>query len=183
MAGQRVAPPYPKDLHIKYPKVGEKNPTVTLHLLEVNNPSPPRKVDFQTYAPDDLIITEVAWVAEKHERVIFRTQNRVQDREKLVLIDVESGDTKVVRERDGTDGWLDSNHAITCELSVCGCLVSAEKSLTPLVRCPRASYSLLCGSLGSFRLATYLSLPSVGWRTNCVDFRKLGSRRSLPNRH
>ena len=163
MAGQRVAPPYPKDLRIKYPKVGEKNPTVTLHLLEVNNPSAPRKVDFRTYAPDDLIITEVAWVAEKHERLIFRTQNRVQDTEKLVLIDVENGDTKVVRERVGTDGWLDSNHAITCELSVRRCLVPAEKSLTSLARCPRAFYSFICGSLGSFWLATYLPLSSVWW--------------------
>jgi len=131
MAGQRTAPPYPKDLRIKYPKVGEKNPTVTLHLLEVSSPSAPRKVDFQTYAPDDLIITEVAWVAEKHESLIFRTQNRVQDTEKLVLIDVESGDTKVVRERDGTDGWLDTNHAITCELFVRGRPEPAEKPLTP----------------------------------------------------
>ncbi|RPA96803.1 hypothetical protein L873DRAFT_1693372 [Choiromyces venosus 120613-1] len=113
MAEQKVAPPYPKDLDIRYPKVGEKNPTVTFHLLEINNPSAPRKIEFDTFAPDNLVITEVAWVAEKHEHVIFRTQNRVQDMEKLVLVDVESGGTRVVRERDATDGWLDNNLAIT----------------------------------------------------------------------
>ncbi|KAG0133843.1 putative dipeptidyl peptidase IV (Dpp4) [Tuber indicum] len=113
MAGQEVAPPYPEERRIRYPKVGEKNPTLTFHLLEVNNPSVPWKIDFQTYTPDNLAITEVAWAAEKHERVIFRTQNRTQDAEKLVLVDVESGDARVVRERNATDGWLDNNLAIT----------------------------------------------------------------------
>ncbi|PWW77999.1 hypothetical protein C7212DRAFT_276810 [Tuber magnatum] len=113
MDGQRVAPPYTKEHRIKYPKAGEKNPTVTFHLLEVNIPSAPRKIDFQAYAPDNLIITEVAWVADKHERLILRTRNRVQDTEKLVLVDVESRSARVVRERDGTDGWLENNLAIT----------------------------------------------------------------------
>ncbi|KAG0639686.1 dipeptidyl peptidase IV N-terminal region-domain-containing protein [Tuber brumale] len=112
MAGQRIAPPYPKDLHIRYPKVGEKNPTVTFHLLEVSNPSVSRKIDFQTYDPDNLVITEVAWVAEKHESVIFRTQGRTQDTEKLVLVDVGSGNARVVRERNAADGWLDNFGAI-----------------------------------------------------------------------
>ncbi|CUS10766.1 unnamed protein product [Tuber aestivum] len=115
MAGQRVAPPYPKELHIRYPKVGERNPTVTFHLLEVNNPSAPRKIDFQAYTPDNLILSEVVWVAEKHEHVIFRTRNRVQDTEKLILVDVESGNARVVREREGTDGWLENHLAIACE--------------------------------------------------------------------
>ncbi|CAZ79555.1 unnamed protein product [Tuber melanosporum] len=113
MAGQGIAPPYPKDLNIRYPKVGERNPTVAFHLLEVNNPSALRKIDFQTYIADDWIISEVAWVAEKHERVIFRARNRTQDTGKLVLVDVESGNARAVRERNGTDGWLDCLRAIT----------------------------------------------------------------------
>ncbi|CAZ79556.1 unnamed protein product [Tuber melanosporum] len=100
MAGKKVATPYPEERRIKFPKVGEKNPTLTFHLLE-------------TYTPDNLVITDVAWVAEKHERVIVRTQDRTQDTEKLVLVDVESGNSRVVRERNATDGWLDNNLAIT----------------------------------------------------------------------
>ncbi|KAG0133845.1 hypothetical protein HOY82DRAFT_639113, partial [Tuber indicum] len=93
MAGQEVAPPHPEE--------------------HVNNPSVTRKVDIQTYTLDNMIITEVAWVAEKHERVIIRTQSRTQDTEKLVLVDVESGNARVVRERNSTDGWLDRFRAIT----------------------------------------------------------------------
>ncbi|KAG0639685.1 dipeptidyl peptidase IV N-terminal region-domain-containing protein [Tuber brumale] len=113
MAGQVIAPPYPEDQHFKYTKPGEKLPVVTFHLLEINNPSSPRKIDFQTYTPDNLLIPEVAWLAGKHEHVIFRTQDRTQDTEKLVLVDVESGNARVVRERNTTDGWLENFRAIT----------------------------------------------------------------------
>ncbi|CUS10771.1 unnamed protein product, partial [Tuber aestivum] len=63
--------------------------------------------------PDNLLIAGVAWVTEKHERVILRTRNRVQDTEKVVLIDVQSGNTQVVRERDDKDGWLENYFAIS----------------------------------------------------------------------
>lgn len=112
-AGQSVAPPYPSNLDIRYPKVGETNPTVTFHLLKAGEETP-AKVEFESFAPEDLLITEVAWVTDDHSHVIFRTMNRVQDLEKLVLVDVEGGGkTKIVRERDGTDGWIDNNLAIT----------------------------------------------------------------------
>lgn len=105
MASQTTAPPYPRELDIRYPKVNETNPTATFHLLNLSDLSAgPKSIPFSTFAPEDLIITEVAWVAEAHESVIFRTMNRVQNLEKLVLVDVASGKTSVVRERDGTDG-------------------------------------------------------------------------------
>ncbi|PWW77995.1 hypothetical protein C7212DRAFT_276802 [Tuber magnatum] len=118
MDGQRVAPTYPKEIRTKYTKPGEKIPAVTFHLIEVNNKSAPRKKDIQTLTQDNLIISEVAWVTENHEHVILRMQNRVRDTEKFVLVDVKSGNAQVVRERDGTDGWLENNFAITCEFSV-----------------------------------------------------------------
>ncbi|KAG0133844.1 putative dipeptidyl peptidase IV (Dpp4) [Tuber indicum] len=113
MAGQEVAPPHPEEQTFKYTKPGDKLPIVTFHLLEVNNPSVPRKIDLQTYTPDNLVIPEVSWVAEKHERVIIRTQDRTQDTEKFVLVDVESGNSRVVRERNAPDGWLENKYAIT----------------------------------------------------------------------
>ena len=112
-AGQDVAPAYPLNLDIRYPKAGETNPTTTFHLLNVGE-GKAVKVEFESFEPEDLLITEVAWVTDDHSHVIFRTMNRVQDLEKLILVDVEAGaKTKVVRERDGTDGWIDNNLAIT----------------------------------------------------------------------
>jgi dipeptidyl-peptidase-4 len=115
MASQKIAPPYPRELEIRYPKVSEKNPTVTFNLLNVgaiHSSVDVKEIAFDAFAADDLIIGEVAWVADEHESVIFRTFNRVQDQEKHVLVDVASGSAKIVRERDGTDGWLDNTLAI-----------------------------------------------------------------------
>ncbi|KAF8246603.1 extracellular dipeptidyl-peptidase Dpp4 [Wilcoxina mikolae CBS 423.85] len=115
MDGKTTAPPYPRELEIRYPKVSETNPTVTFNLLNVGSIGSRvdvKEIKFNSFPPEDLIIGEVAWVAKKHEKVIFRTLNRVQDKDKHVLVDVATGNTKVVRERDGTDGWLDNNLAI-----------------------------------------------------------------------
>lgn len=110
MASQTTAPTYPRELDIRYPKVNETNPTATFYLLNLSDLSAgPKAIPFTSFAPEDLLITEVAWVAEAHESVIFRTMNRVQNLEKLVLVDVASGNSSVVRERDGTDGWLDKD--------------------------------------------------------------------------
>ncbi|KAF8451224.1 dipeptidyl peptidase IV N-terminal region-domain-containing protein [Terfezia claveryi] len=112
-AGQDVAPAYSLNLDIRYPKVGEANPTTTFHLLKVGEERAV-KVEFDSFESHDRLITEVAWVTDGHSHVIFRTMNRVQDLEKLVLVDVNAGaKTKVIRERDGTDGWIDNNLAIS----------------------------------------------------------------------
>lgn len=82
-----------------------------MHLLNIKT-NKVSDIAIDTYEPDNLVIGEVAWLAEEHENVIVRTFNRVQDEEKLVLIDAEAASSEVVRERDGTDGWLDDNLAI-----------------------------------------------------------------------
>jgi dipeptidyl-peptidase-4 len=123
MNDQTVAPPYPRELELRYPKVGATNPTVTFHLLQMSSvldsTSPDvQEIKFDTFEPNNLVLGEVAWVTDTHGGVLFRTMNRVQDQEKLVLVDVETRTTSVVRERDGTDGWIDNNLAIKCEWPV-----------------------------------------------------------------
>jgi dipeptidyl-peptidase-4 len=113
MAGGTKAPPYPKELDIRYPKVGETNPTVTFQLLDINNlEAGAKQVAGDSFPPEELIIGEVAWVTDDHSDVIFRAFNRVQDQEKLVLVDTSNASTKVVRERSETQGWIDDNIAI-----------------------------------------------------------------------
>ncbi|QSS56507.1 extracellular dipeptidyl-peptidase Dpp4 [Histoplasma capsulatum var. duboisii H88] len=107
MGNQEVPPSYPKELDIRYPKVSQTNPRVEFHILDVNSLKS-KKVSSEAFPADDLIIGEVAWVTEKHEAVVFRAFNRVQDQEKVILVYASSGKTSVVRERDGTDGWLDN---------------------------------------------------------------------------
>ncbi|OAQ92370.1 dipeptidyl-peptidase IV [Purpureocillium lilacinum] len=111
MAGKKVAPPYPKELELRYPKVGSKNPTVEFNILDVQAKKF-SAVPIDAFPKEEAIIGEVAWVTEGHSSVIYRVFNRVQDLDKHVIVDPKTKTSKVVRERDGTDGWLENTLAI-----------------------------------------------------------------------
>ncbi|KAI1188000.1 dipeptidyl peptidase IV N-terminal region-domain-containing protein [Nemania serpens] len=112
MNNQEIAPVYPKNLDLRYPKVGSKNPTVSLTLLTVGS-NDKIAIALDAFAEDDLILGELAWLTEGHDSFIYNAFNRVQDLSKHVRVSVgDDVTTKVVRERDGTDGWLDNNVAI-----------------------------------------------------------------------
>lgn len=119
MDNQEVAPPYPNDLDIRYPKVSEPNPTVEFHLLNLTSYEATTVVA-ETFAEDDLIIGEVAWVTDGHEKVLFRAFNRVQDESKVVLVDAATSKGTVIRHRDGTDGWIDNLLSVTYVGSIKG---------------------------------------------------------------
>ncbi|GES62357.1 extracellular dipeptidyl-peptidase Dpp4 [Aspergillus terreus] len=107
MDNQKLAPPYPRELEIRYPKVSQTNPTVKLSILRLSD-NDLSTIPIDAFDPSELIIGEVAWITDTHSTVAVKTFNRVQDQQKVVAVDVESGQTKVVYERDGTDGWLDN---------------------------------------------------------------------------
>jgi len=112
MNSQAVAPSYPRELELRYPKVGTKNPTVGFNVLDVSALEV-TNVPIDVWSEDDLVLGEVAWLTQDHGKVIYRAYNRVQDQEKLVVVDVPSYSSKLVRERDGSDGWLENYLAIT----------------------------------------------------------------------
>ncbi|KAK2010950.1 hypothetical protein LZ32DRAFT_562215 [Colletotrichum eremochloae] len=111
MGNQKIAPPYPVELDLRYPKVGSKNPTVALTLLDLETQET-TPVAIDAFPANDLVIGEVKWLTADHASVAYRAFNRVQDQEKLVRVDVEGTASKVIRERDGSDGWLDNNLGI-----------------------------------------------------------------------
>jgi dipeptidyl-peptidase-4 len=100
-------PVYPNELELRYPKVGTKNPAVVMNMLDVESGNV-TSIPIDAFPEDDLVIGEVVWLTEEHSKVIYRAYNRVQDMEKLVVVDVAAGSSKVTRERDGTDGWLEN---------------------------------------------------------------------------
>lgn len=106
--GAEYVPVYPRELELRYPKVGTKNPTVGMNILDVETGNV-TNIPIDAFAQDDLVIGEVAWMTEEHAKLLYRAYNRVQDQEKVVTVDVETASSKVTRERDGTDGWLENN--------------------------------------------------------------------------
>jgi len=112
MDNQEVPPSYPRELELRYPKVGTTNPTVSFNLVDTKKFSV-SSIPITAWPADNLIIGEVAWVTDDHDKVLYRAFNRVQDREKIVVVDVATKKSTITRQRDGSDGWLDNNLAIT----------------------------------------------------------------------
>ncbi|GKU19109.1 unnamed protein product [Fusarium langsethiae] len=112
MDNEKVAPTYPRELDLRYPKVGSKNPTVELNILDVSE-GEYKPVPVEAFEPEELIIGEVAWVTKDHSALIFRAFNRVQDQDAHVVVNPETLESNTVRERDGSDGWLEHTLSIS----------------------------------------------------------------------
>ncbi|KAK3190562.1 dipeptidylpeptidase [Lecanicillium sp. MT-2017a] len=110
MDNQKIAPVYPNELELRYPKVGTTNPRVSMSIVNVETHET-KPIELEGFG-DETIIGEVAWITDAHSKLIYRAFNRVQDEEKHVTVDAESSTSKVVRTRDGTDGWLENLQAI-----------------------------------------------------------------------
>lgn len=111
MVDDTSASPYPLELDLRYPKVGTTNPTVSLTLLDVDSLET-STIPINVFEANDTIVGEVSWATDAHSNLLLRVFNRVQDLERYVLVDTDSGETTVTRQRDGTDGWLDNGLAI-----------------------------------------------------------------------
>ncbi|KAF5004829.1 hypothetical protein FDECE_8673 [Fusarium decemcellulare] len=111
MDNQKLAPTYPRELDLRYPKVGSTNPTVELNILDLSS-GEYKSVSVDAFEPEELIIGEVAWVTSSHSALIYRAFNRVQDQDKHVVINPTTLKSNVVRERDGSDGWLEHTLSI-----------------------------------------------------------------------
>ena len=109
MDDQPVAPPYPNELELRYPKVGTTNPTVEFNILNMSTMEY-STIEIDAFEPNDTIIGEIAWVSENSSSVIVRVFNRVQDHDKHVVIDMATGKAEVTREREW-HRWLDRQHA------------------------------------------------------------------------
>ncbi|KAF8930232.1 hypothetical protein BGZ58_008379 [Dissophora ornata] len=122
MDNQIDAPAYPRDIMMKYPKAGFPNPTVNLHLYSLKSrivptlaqPLDPIDLDI-VFEPKNRIIAEVKWATEGSDALLVKVHNRVQNHEKIVLVNPSTLSGKVVREwnagkEDG--GWIDNTQSI-----------------------------------------------------------------------
>jgi len=88
---------YPKTETFKYPKAGEKNSLVSLHLYNVDSKST-TKVDLSQY--NDFYIPRIEWTADDNV-LSAKILNRHQDNLDLLFVDGTTAATKVVlNEKD-----------------------------------------------------------------------------------
>jgi dipeptidyl-peptidase 4 len=88
---------YPSSQKFKYPKAGEKNAEVSLHIYDVKKATT-KKIDLSKYS--DFYIARLKWTNEENTLSI-QVLNRHQDNLDLLFVDGISGTTKVVlNEKD-----------------------------------------------------------------------------------
>ncbi|KAG0231176.1 hypothetical protein BGW42_000408 [Actinomortierella wolfii] len=164
MDNQLEAPAYPRDILMKYPKAGYPNPIVNLHIYNLkstNAPSladPLKPIDLSyTFAPTNMIIAEVKWATVDSSALLVKVQNRVQNHEKVVLVDPSQYKGKVIREWDAgkeDGGWID--------------MQQNYYYIAPSKYVPKGGYLDIANNAGYNHIALYTPIdnPEPKWLTS-----------------
>ncbi|GJJ79193.1 dipeptidyl aminopeptidase B [Entomortierella parvispora] len=164
MDNQLDAPAYPRDIMMKYPKAGFPNPHVNLHIYKLGSALHPTALQpldaidlSDIFAQDNRIIAEVKWTTESSDALLVKVQNRVQNHEKLVLVDPLKLTGKIVREwnagkEDG--GWIDMQQNI--------------RYIAPSKAVPQGGYLDIVNNDGYNHIALYTPIdhPTPKWLTS-----------------
>jgi dipeptidyl-peptidase 4 len=84
---------YNKDYRYKYPKAGEENSTVEIHIANITT-GQDVKAQYET---GDIYIPRIKWTKDNNKLVVF-WMNRHQDNLKLLSVDAASGSSAVLYE-------------------------------------------------------------------------------------
>lgn len=128
---------YPGQFQMRYPKAGQPNPVASFHIVSLTNDGPYEKnkpllvpMPRHYIRRSEILIVQAEWITEGHNKMLIRVQNRVQNRELTLMVDVEDVATrpewsarvicrleiKIVDGfqslaspcgRDALDGWID----------------------------------------------------------------------------
>jgi dipeptidyl-peptidase 4 len=113
---------YPKDYQYKYPKAGEKNAEVSIHIYNVANGN---TVTVDVGPEKDQYIPRIKWTADPNKLCVLR-MNRHQDKLEYLLADVSNGKTKVfLTETSKT--YIDINDDFTFLNDKKSFLITTEK--------------------------------------------------------
>ena len=99
---------YPEYRKFKYPKVGEKNSEVSVHVFNFNT-GKTTKVDLGYM--DDRYVPRIKWTHDNNGLVVFK-MNRHQNNLQLILANTETGKTKVLLD-ENNDYYIDVTDDLT----------------------------------------------------------------------
>ncbi len=89
----------------RYPKSGQPNPTVTLHVVNVAT-GKIQEVPLKDYAAGDRLVVRVGWRPSPTNELVFQIQNRIQSRLDVCAFDTKTKEfRKLVQET--SPAWVD----------------------------------------------------------------------------
>lgn len=95
---------YPGQTRFKYPKAGERNSIVKIGVYDL----PSEETTWMDVeSQNDQYIPRINWTKNSHTLAI-RRMNRLQNKQDLMLADVESGQTEIIKT-ETSDAWIDVN--------------------------------------------------------------------------
>jgi len=87
---------YPEYQTFNYPKVGEKNAEVTIHIFDLNTN---KIIEVASQLNQDYYIPRIKWTMDPEKLCVFR-MNRHQNKLELLLANVKSGKTKLLLKEE-----------------------------------------------------------------------------------
>ena len=95
---------YPGLTRFKYPKAGEKNAIVKIGVYDLGSEE---TTWMDVGSENDQYIPRINWTKDA-EVLAIRRMNRLQNKQDLMLADVNTGDTEIIKT-ETSDAWIDVN--------------------------------------------------------------------------
>ncbi len=93
---------YPQQIKFKYPKAGEENSIVSIHIYQLDTE---KTIGVDIGEEEDQYIPRIKWTRDNNTLSIFR-MNRLQNNMELLFADAETGESKVILTEE-SDAWID----------------------------------------------------------------------------
>lgn len=113
---------YPTDYQYKYPKAGEENSEVSIHVYHLGSG---KTVQMETGTEKDQYIPRIKWTQDPNTLCVLR-MNRHQDKLEYLLADARSGKSKVILTEQSTT-YVDVNDDLTFLADKKTFIITSEK--------------------------------------------------------
>lgn len=113
---------YPKDYQYKYPKAGEKNSKVSIHIYQLTNQN---TVTVDIGTETDIYIPRIKWTNKADQLCVFR-MNRHQNKLEYLMADAKTGKSKTILTEESKT-YIDVNDDLTFLNDNKSFIISTEK--------------------------------------------------------
>lgn len=96
---------YPEDYRFKYPKAGEKNAEVSIHIYDLNSKN---TVDVNSGSEKDIYLPRIYWTGDNNT-LAFLKLNRLQNQLDLFYTNAQTGETNLILT-EKSETYVDLNY-------------------------------------------------------------------------